>query len=429
MIEPFIILIGLIVSISLVLSLNRPPSAIKHLIALLAYLQLCLGPFLYYKFFQGTPISEVWQLEMAVNFELYFSYILPAIIAFIVGLNLTRMKVYEGFVFDANSPKAIKILIWCGIVCQAFLFSSVHNSLWFLLNLGSSLANCGLLAIHMKQIQKAEKMKDALTLPALILFCLLFAQSAKSGMFEGLVFWGFILLTLTLSVLPRSLTRNFGILISGVLILVTVQTSKGIYRSKVWQKGHESNVTQLSKSLVLGFRVARENSSSETFWFPIVERLNQGRIVSHVIQKIEQNKIEQDFMRIPQALASACVPRLLWPDKPLAGGHENIKRFTDLQLQGNTSMNISHFGDFFIAFGKQGGPLFLLFWGFFLGQLIQRITSGNMTKYVLWLSPILLLGLIPIETDFNMVVNHIVKSALFIVFISKVLTRNQRANS
>ena len=52
-----------------------------------------------------------------------------------------------------------------------------------------------------------------------------------------------------------------------------------------------------------------------------------------------------------------------------------------------------------------------------------------MTKYVLWLSPILLLGLIPIETDFNMVINHIVKSAVFIVFISKILTRNQRANS
>jgi hypothetical protein len=37
--------------------------------------------------------------------------------------------------------------------------------------------------------------------------------------------------------------------------------------------------------------------------------------------------------------------------------------------------------------------------------------------------------LIPVETDLNMVINHIVKSTLFIILVSSVLAHIQRGNA
>tara|TARA_B100000768_G_scaffold45037_1_gene43840 strand:- start:3944 stop:5242 length:1299 start_codon:yes stop_codon:yes gene_type:complete len=427
--EALIIVIGLVVALNLVLSLSRPQNAIKNLIALIAYMQLCLGPYLYYTFYQGTEISQLWMLEMAVDSDLYFSYLLPGLIAFLIGLHFSGKRFQKEFDFDLTGGEAIKPLIFGGLICSLILYYPVPQSLKFLLTLGASLAKCGLLLFHIQRIRKATKIRGLITLPALLMISLLIYESSKSGMFEALVFWGFILLVSSLAVLPRSIGRNFTVVISGLILLVSLQTAKDIYRTLVWEKGQESSVIQIGSSLIEGYEISKENFNNPNFWFPIVERLNQGRIVSHVIRKIERQETKQDFKRIPMAFGSAFVPRLFWPDKPKAGGRENISVFTDINLIGSTSMNISYFSDFFISFGQYGGVISLFFWGFFLSSFIHKISTFTHKKYVVWLSPIVLIGLIPVETDLNMVINHIVKSTLFIILVSSVLAHIQRGNA
>lgn len=423
--EVLIIVIGLVIALKLVHSLSRPRYAIKILIALFAYLQLCLGPYLYYTFYQGTELSLLWNLEMAVDADLYFSYLLPGLSAFIFGLFFAHKNLNDDFKFRATGEEQVKPLIVIGLTCSLILNFSVPQSLSFLLILGGSLAKCGLLIIHFQRIRNASKVVELITIPALLLISLLFYEASVSGMFEAMVFWIFILLVTSLAHIPKSIFRNLTILVSGILVIISMQTAKGIYRTLIWNDGVESNLEIFGSSLYAGYRTSQENFNDHVFWFPLAERLNQGRIVSHVIQKIETDEINLDFNRIPIAFASSFVPRLLWPSKPVAGGRDNISRYTDIPLVGATSMNISHFGDFFIALGRIGGIFSLFFWGAIMSWFINWTTSERRNKYMLWLSPIVLIGLIPIETDLNMVLNHFVKSTVFIFFISNLLGQNR----
>ena len=75
-------------------------------------------------------------------------------------------------------------------------------------------------------------------------------------------------------------------------------------------------------------------------------RLNQGRILSHVIEKCDREDIRENGKRLGTNILASVVPRIIWKDKPMAGGDVNIPKYTSVNLNSNTSMNISPLGTF-----------------------------------------------------------------------------------
>jgi hypothetical protein len=150
--------------------------------------------------------------------------------------------------------------------------------------------------------------------------------------------------------------------------------------------------------------------------FPIVVRFNQGMIQAKVMDYIPQYRPYAEGSTIFNTLAASFVPRFLWPDKPIAGGHWNMEYFTGLIIKGY-SMNIGPLGESYGNFGSPGGIYFMFFYGFFFNLsifLLLRVASRRPT-IILWF-PIIFLNAIQVETDILMTVNSVIKNCLFVAF-------------
>ena len=68
---------------------------------------------------------------------------------------------------------------------------------------------------------------------------------------------------------------------------------------------------------------------------------------------------------IRNALVASVFPRFLYPDKPIAGGRENMENYAGISLNENTSMDISQVGEAYANFGEMGGIIMMFVLGLF----------------------------------------------------------------
>jgi len=138
-----------------------------------------------------------------------------------------------------------------------------------------------------------------------------------------------------------------------------------------------------------------------------ISRFNQG---FHTAQAMAYVPSRTPFVRgetLRHDLWGALVPRLLDPQKPRAGGKENLRRFAGLN-QYRISANIGIYGEAYINFGAEGGWALLLAYGWILGLLWNL---SNRFPGPHW-RPYLFLPAVIVESDLGIVLNHICKSAL-----------------
>ena len=147
--------------------------------------------------------------------------------------------------------------------------------------------------------------------------------------------------------------------------------------------------------------------------FFVAVRLNQGWLIAVTMDRVPSRHPFANGETIWQSVAASLVPRLLWPDKPEAGGKANLKRFWGFDLRG-FSMNIGPIGEAYANFDEVGGCIYMFFYGLFFNLIlftILRLAERRPTM-ILWL-PFLFMYTITVESDLLLTMNFILKGVFF----------------
>ncbi|MCF6243135.1 MAG: hypothetical protein L3J74_17570, partial [Bacteroidales bacterium] len=149
-----------------------------------------------------------------------------------------------------------------------------------------------------------------------------------------------------------------------------------------------------------------------------IDRINQGWIVARIMSHVPRYEPFANGETIVTGIRASLIPRFLDPNKPKAGGRNYFTRFTGKLISDNTSMGLSPLGEAYANFGSTGGIVFMfllgLFYNFYLFLLLRL--SNKYYSMILWI-PLLFLQVIKAETDFVVVLNHLVKASIVVSLI------------
>ena len=142
-------------------------------------------------------------------------------------------------------------------------------------------------------------------------------------------------------------------------------------------------------------------------------RLNQGWLVAVTMKRVPDRYPFAYGETILNSVEASIIPRFLWPDKPKAGGQENLRRFWGYNIVGY-SMNIGPLGEAYANFDVLGGIVYMFFYGLFFNFMLSTILkySEKRPTIVLWL-PFLFFYAISVETDSLTTMGSLIKGVFF----------------
>ncbi len=388
------------------------------LIAILTWLIIPLAS--YYYFNESNALAVLWVRTMKTDSEKYYSYVLPATIAMIIGLRINYLKKTEFLYSFKNREFFIRSnnvgmsLILIGALCL-MAKPLIPISLAYIFYLGSTLIFPGILYWYFSH----PKPKKYVLLLG-ILFLML--TSIRSGMFGEMIY------ILALTTILLSIGSNFSLkqkliaIAVGLMFIIIIQSVKFEYRKIAWIKGADIS---LFTNLVLEKITNPATLIDENTLFRLTARFNQGFLISEAMYKVPNQFPFANGETIWQSIAGIIVPRILWRDKPKAGGEANLERFLGIKNL-RVSMNIGSIGEGYCNFGAKGGIIFMFFYGlifnYFFTYLIK--IANKKPTYILWL-PTFFFYAVVVETDMFTTLNSLFKTGIFVAIIfliySKVL--------
>ena len=330
-----------------------------------------------------VPAITYWSIPASMPLEsrVYFSYALPACLAFCAGLhgvaNQSNSLSHQQYLLRAadylkQRPGASTALFIIGLA--GFLLKMSIPALPAFL--GTLPAYCLLTSVFYGYYARSTFWKGqvACTVGLLLL------HTVVTGTFNDLFFWllaGILLLSASMPAPPTLRLKAITICLAFTFLLL-VQSVKREYRYQTW--GYSKNERRADAGLMgtlLMDRVSHPAKLLNVFHlYTAFVRFNQGIIIGNAMNKVP---IHEDYAKgeVLLSLAYPFIPRFVWPGKPQTGGYENIRRFTTLPQFANTSINLSPVGEGYVNFGY-GGILFALGYGLLLGGFFRFILpTGN----------------------------------------------------
>lgn len=379
-----------------------------ELMTTLAALQWVLGPFVeynkeqhHYKYFMYVPEAT------------YMGYIVPAILVFWFGANIFRNRItLEQCNLEVKAllkeyslfPYAI---IAVGVLVP-YLASLFPPSLGFVFYLLSTLKFIGVIYL----IQSGSIYRWPIFWGLMLITVL---SSIGAGMFHDLLLWGMLLFTFLSKEWKLRMPGKLAFAIFAVLIAITIQGVKLEFRDRVWNGEYQGTKVGLFLRLT-----ADEWRTGEIFMpsydIDMNVRLNQGWIISAVMYNVPTYTPHANGRTIQEGITSSIIPRIFAPNKRKAGGREYFRQFTGLSINEGTSMGISMVGEGWANFGYIGGIVFMFFWGVAIGwfwKFMERLNRIFPTLLI-W-SPMLFLQVVKAETEFGIVLNHLIKSSVVVI--------------
>lgn len=374
-------------------------------------IQFLIGPTLA---FNGFDQYQYFVYRMQITESEYFSYALPAIICFILGLNINsqlrgeKLNIEAVTAFIHKRTKLPIIMIVIGFV-TSFLAQFISSEIGFVFYLLAGFKFIGVFMI----ICSDSKIKIT---PMILVYVSIISSSLGEGMFHDLIMW-ILFLGLFYAIRYKPSVMFKLIFTIGFLVVVTViQVLKSDYRTSI-RSGEEAGLETLNKAYE-----EKENEKSGGIFSleslgPAVTRINQGFIITNIMKTVPAKTPYEDGSEMAKILEAAILPRILAPDKLRAGDREIFMKYSGLRLREGTSMGLSSLGDAYINFGITGGCIFM----FFLGLLYNftLIQFHNFSRYF----PLLLLFVplvfyYPIRPDCELqtILGHFLKS-IFLIFI------------
>lgn len=387
---------------------------IRDLIVFLAFLQWILGPVLAYAY-NPNHINYY----MSVSEEEYITYVFPACLLLIIGLYFPfwQKGANEKILLLKLSKRNIKrenvdiLLIFVGSIATAIENYTPGSLKFFIILLG------GLKFVGLYYLILFDRPHKWWIFG--FVFSWVVVSSLRYQMFHDLILWfGFLLVIVSL-LYPISIFRK--ILLSFVMfvLLFLIQSVKYHYRFFTRQQGA---ATLKEKSEIFLDLVKYRLTHPDTIFHPVfidanIVRINQGWIITRIMDWVPKYEPFADGETI-KAGFYALMPRVLAPDKVKAGGRQNIRRFTGKRINETTSMNISIVGEAYANYGKNGGMLFMLIYGFCLNAFLYILYSyiSRYPTLILWL-PLIFLHAVKAETDFATIINYIFKASIVVAAI------------
>jgi hypothetical protein len=145
----------------------------------------------------------------------------------------------------------------------------------------------------------------------------------------------------------------------------------------------------------------------------VVSRLNQGSIMGLAIKYVPAQQPFVHGETIWTAVKGALIPRLLWPDKPKAGGVENVRRFMGIENL-HYSINLGVVGEAYVNYGTgYKAVCFLLAYVLFFRMLLILMLRQSLSfPFLLLLLPAIFFIVNFVEKDVSIVLNHVVKMGM-----------------
>jgi hypothetical protein len=308
----------------------------------------------------------------------------------------------------AATPRMVRtlmIMVVVGVATRLVLVPIAPGSLRYVARLVSNLAYVGGFGLMLARTPRWWMWLGA---PFLIeaVFC------AIDGQFSDLLMWSCCLSLVAayhFRLRSRTLVAVFGVALVAVIALNGIKSD---FRQTVRSEGLQSDerVALAARSWYTLFSSPGLVFSAQNLAFN-VSRLNQGAITSRVLL---WTPAAEPFARgetIWAAVRAALLPRILDPNKYVAGGFDNYPRFTGLQLNPGTSINISVPGEMYANFGRGGAYIGVFIYGVFLGLVFRTITRLARRSILWWAwAPFLLLSSIPAESGVGETLNQVSKS-------------------
>ncbi|MEJ8816947.1 hypothetical protein [Lacibacter sp. H407] len=388
---------------------------------LLALFQCLLMPIVVFHVYNDDALVIALKYDMGVSAETYYSFMFPAVVAMAIGMKLPpllqpsyQQKFLHAVVtvrkhLEGKGNLGV-LLILIGFV-TTIMKSFISGQLQYIAYLFSLLLYVGVLYTFFSD----HKQRFLYLIGGTVVIV---GQAIGLGMFGELVY--IMLLVFLLVMLGRKVSSplKFGLAITGFFFILLLQSVKADYRAIAWRgqgKGDQTN-TGAFFTLILERLAEPGRFFDIDLMFPTVNRFNQGMIVGKVLDHVPKREPFAEGETIFKSLAATFVPRVLWPDKPESGGHQNMLRFTGFKIEGY-SMNISPMGEAYGNYGVEGGIFFMLLYGLFFAFLIVLLMGYVKKKptLILWF-PILFLNSVQIETDILMCLNSLIKNMFFVAF-------------
>jgi hypothetical protein len=150
----------------------------------------------------------------------------------------------------------------------------------------------------------------------------------------------------------------------------------------------------------------------------MVTRINQGWIIARIMSWTPSREPFAEGETIKEAVKATLLPRFLAPNKVIAGGRTYFTRFTGKDISEDTSMGLSLLGEAYANYAIFGGSLFMfiigLFYNFFVFQ-IYKIANKHPT--IIFFIPLIFLQVVKAETDFSVILNHLIKASIAVWMI------------
>ncbi len=391
---------------------------IKIVIVSILSLQLIISPGLSYLFFgEGNLELKGFDFFMRVDPEVYFLNTLPAVIFFALGifikLGMSKrlLSNYDKLKIEPHTcitfflvVTFMHVLNWSGILFVGNLLYSILISITAVL----------LMYLSFSKFFYSKVL-------IVITYLYLLIQSSKTGMFGQLFF--IVALNFILVFDLKSIKWWKGILLASFFLyfFIVLQNTKQEFRNNM-NKGSlnlSSFVASFGKSMTLNSIQSTDQVYLGLFSLNI--RLNQGFFLSHVYDHVPQHEGFTYGSNILEGVSGSFVPRFLWQDKPMSGGKAELKKYAGMELDGDTSANISLVGDAYVVFGFWFTPVIMFFLGLILNYFYYRFLRLTSTyKNLFFWHPLFILPTFQsIEENIMSLTNTYVKMAiiLFMIFL------------
>lgn len=383
----------------------------RDLIISIALLQWIVGPLL--KYYVADPEDIFYY--MAVSEEDYISFVFPASLLFIVGLYFPGLykRINSGYHLSRAQELLKKypnldLLLIIGGIAAAFIESYAPLSLRFFLFLVGGIRFIGLFFLLMNQRKYKWQIFGG------VMFWL-FLDAMRHAIFHELLLWMVFVFIVGAFLFRFKTKHKILFLVPIIVFIILVQTLKFYFRQEVGQYSGLLDRAGLFSTMLVEEIQSGEMISSENNIEAAIDRINQGWIIARIMRHTPDYEPYANGETIIEGIEASLVPRFLSPGKAKAGGRTYFERFTGRDIGENTSMGLSPLGEAYANFGVEGGAYFMfalgLFYNFIL-FIVLRMTN-RFPSLILWL-PLLFLQVVKAETDFVVVLNHLVKASIVI---------------
>jgi hypothetical protein len=393
---------------------------IRYLAGTLMCIQMLLGPTFAYN---GLDQYQYIDYIMKIPEPEYFSYAIPAVTLFILGLHVTAGKLRGELIneteirkFIDNSGQLPYIFIAAGFIA-GYISGSFGSELAFVFVLIGGFKYIGLFML----LLGSRKLKLWVMV---LVFSSIIVSSLSVAMFHDLLTWLIMLGAVLAIKFKPNVTVKAATTAGFILLVVIIQQLKVEYRQTLRSEGGNIDV----------FEQTYDENSGSVFDFKKLAssnvRINQGFIITNIMNTVPEKVPFENGKELMKILEAAFLPRIIAPNKLNAGDRTIFSKYSRIPLAPGTSMALGAMGDAYINFGVFGGCIFMFLFGLLFSEVLNGFYKfSKVYPFLLLFTPLVFYYPMRPDCELQTTLGHLVKSCFLIymllIFWKKDLSRVQ----